>query len=859
MGEFFYPQNPKNGLSRIQKPRDYTAPPSLMGRLMSMMPQGKPLGATAKPPGLIAQALNQTKPQPNAASLQAIGPGIQPQSTAGRATPPMRTAGPANHPGPVVGSPRPVAGSGAQRMNPSQYPNISQPSDPFAPHDSMFHQAPKATSPSIAGLKVPTPATATQPQPLRQQAAIPDDVYDHSARPKGWAYHNPRAIPNPPDGMKHPEHDLYFKKGPLRREAYNEVDGYWSPIKPAAAQTPQKGAPQMPAAPNFNTPYFDARRARNAAGQGSPYIPGGNKMTAAQRQEGYAAMAKPASPLAAAMSRPAPQAPQTQFVSRQAEFPQQPSQNPAPGSAPMPQAAAGRPSGQGLQSLTNATEYARYASQGGKKPLMVYSGTGAREGGLQPSLMPARNREEGLARTNRLGEGGVPTPAVAEAQFGGAIPKVDANGRSFFGSAPKAPAFAGGAATPELAARNRLKGMLALQQRNVGNIEAYTDGNGRQQTAFVGERKDGVPRPVGNEVAGRMVAGGISPTTLTPEQLAANKQGMLSRMMAKRTQAGQMRTERAQAQAIARQNQPSPLMQQMLANNPELALKFMEANQRGQALQGQLGNQQAQLALEGRKVDQEAQIARAGLEFKANDSKAEREAKAKGQADLIAADQAKQKDMIAAQQAQQTGNLQFQGKEGEANRANAKDVAAIGAKAAADRIAAEERIKQGSTDAAITAEILKQHPDMSLEEATAFVENRRQGAGGQPSAGPTGGPVAAAPKISEAMKRSYAGGTLKEADYNAVKKFADNGASADELVAMLRSKGLNDEQVGIAINEVMPPNFAANVALAPTGILNLLRGKRFGTNFRSADDPGGWGNALRGRVISPKLRQPPTE
>lgn len=816
MSTFVYTPNPPNG--RTPQPRKPTPLAAYYPQNQSWWPQGKPLGASTRYP----TPQHQGTPMNYQASDRTLG---------SLSSPTLRQR--------------------LQVKPPPGTPDYGQSQYLGAIGDrSTDEQASRGAS--LRGLMNRPVTPATHPSP---PSAVATAGRVTPPAPAGMLGSMPPAVT--------PRREPIVAGGPTgtRAPSGGQPDLFAASLNRPTAPAPgiAQGLPATNLSGQFNTPYFAARQARNAAGQGSPYIPGGNKMTAAQRQEGYAAMAKPASPLAAAMSRPAPQAPQTQFVSRQAEFPQQPSQNPAPGSAPMPQAAAGRPSGQGLQSLTNATEYARYAAQGGQKPLMTYSGTGAREGGLQPSLMPARNREEGLARTNRLGEGGVPTPAVAEAQFGGAIPKVDANGRPFFGSAPKAPAFAGGAATPELAARNRLKGMLALQQRNVGNIEAYTDGNGRQQTAFVGERKDGIPRPVGNEVAGRMVAGGISPTTLTPEQLAANKQGMLSRMMAKRTQAGQMRTERAQAQAIARQNQPSPLMQQMLQQNPELALRFMEANQRGQAIQGQLGNQQAQLALEGRKVDQEAQIARAGLEFKANDSKAEREAKAKGQADLIAADQAKQKDMIAAQQAQQTGNLQFQGKEGEANRANAKDVAAIGAKAAADRIAAEERIKQGSTDAAITAEILKQHPDMSLEEATAFVENRRQGAGGQPSAGPTGGPVAAAPKISEAMKRSYAGGTLKEADYNAVKKFADNGASADELVAMLRSKGLNDEQVGIAINEVMPPNFAANVALAPTGILNLLRGKRFGTNFRSADDPGGWGNALRGRVISPKLRQPPTE
>jgi hypothetical protein len=315
----------------------------------------------------------------------------------------------------------------------------------------------------------------------------------------------------------------------------------------------------------YDTPYYDARRARNAAGQGSPYIQGGQYMTPEQRQAGYAAMAQPQQPSLAAMGG--------QY------FPQQPSQNQMP-QAPGPLARMG---------INNPS---RQFSGAGRSPF---------PGNYLP---PMRNREEGLARTNRLGEGGPLSPAVAAAQFGGAVPQVNAQGQPYFAAAPQAPDFAGDAQTAQEAAGRRRMGYQALQDQGVG----YYDVN---RGAFFGRGPTAGKTFADGSIDGRLQAGGITPSALTQDQLNANRSAYLQRMQQGQQQRMGRVQQLAQARAQERQFNNSP-MGQLLQQNPQLAaaIQMQNAQQQHamnlQALenQGRLGVANAQAAGEAAQMQQ---------------------------------------------------------------------------------------------------------------------------------------------------------------------------------------------------------------------------------------------------------------
>lgn len=206
-------------------------------------------------------------------------------------------------------------------------------------------------------------------------------------------------------------------------------------------------------------------------------------------------------------------------------------------------------------------------------------------------LMPAQSREEGLARVNLGALGRTPTLAQAAADpnyntngalFQGAKLGMNPNGSAFFREGPRDPQFAGGAQTADEAAANRLAGMQAMEQRGVGYIDKRTG-------AFVGHNSKSGP----DQIPGRLVAGGVSPSNMTPEQAGQNRLAYLQRIASRKESAlAKVHAMAAQQTADRRErlNGGNPL-QNLLRNNPQAALAFQaQQNQ----MQHQLALQQAE-------------------------------------------------------------------------------------------------------------------------------------------------------------------------------------------------------------------------------------------------------------------------
>jgi hypothetical protein len=351
----------------------------------------------------------------------------------------------------------------------------------------------------------------------------------------------------------------------------------------------------------FDSPYYQARRARNATGQGSPYIPGGQNMTAQQRQQGYAAMVPQQQPhpldglsydeqlkmldnLRQRASQPMMNSSQYAAANGYQATPSAP-----PPAMPSP-----------LQRLMQGT-----ATQ-------QYSNSGRAQANILDNRQPmAGSREEIVARAGNFGR---QMPGQLDAQ-GNTIHNADGRfyqgaqlvvpaggGNSYFRDAPQQ-TFAGGADGEDQANANRMKGYAALEARGAGYYNPRVG-------AFVG---NGAVIPAQNAqegdkyLAGRLAAGGNTPTKLTPQQLGDNRAAMIQRMAGQREKAmarvqelAQMRTQDRRARA-----NPSPL-NRLLQNNPQAALAF-QAQQMQQQHQMAMQNadNQGRLAI----ADREAQAA----------------------------------------------------------------------------------------------------------------------------------------------------------------------------------------------------------------------------------------------------------
>jgi hypothetical protein len=226
-----------------------------------------------------------------------------------------------------------------------------------------------------------------------------------------------------------------------------------------------------------------------------------------------------------------------------------------------------------------------------------YSNSGRAQAAQDPlggiaKMMPASNPNAILDRTNntsggrrygmpqgQLGENGETIHQAYQAQL-----VVPPNGeRSYYRQAPTPTDFAGSATSQSEADAKRMATLKRMEAQGRGYVATngefigFGDGSEKAQ-AYAAAARDNP-----NIVRGRLAAGGYTtPTTLTPDELAANRVGMIQRMAGNREKAmarvqelAQMRTQDRRA----RMN-PSPL-DRLMANNPQAALQ-MQAMQQAQ-------------------------------------------------------------------------------------------------------------------------------------------------------------------------------------------------------------------------------------------------------------------------------------
>lgn len=218
-------------------------------------------------------------------------------------------------------------------------------------------------------------------------------------------------------------------------------------------------------------------------------------------------------------------------------------------------------------------------------------------------LSQANSREQILARQN--GGAGMTLQQAADPAnnfnaggqfFQGAKLGMNQNGQAFFREGDKPTTYAGGVTDPKIAAANRQSGMQALEDRGVGYIDKATG-------AFVGRGARTFPsdgQGIGG-FAGRLAAGGVTPSSLTTDQLDANRLGTIQRLADKRQSAMARVQQLAQQDTANRRNRLNggdPL-QNMLRNNPQAALAFaaQQNQQQGAERLQQLQNDNA-LAVE---------------------------------------------------------------------------------------------------------------------------------------------------------------------------------------------------------------------------------------------------------------------
>lgn len=193
-----------------------------------------------------------------------------------------------------------------------------------------------------------------------------------------------------------------------------------------------------------------------------------------------------------------------------------------------------------------------------------------------------------VSRTNRDAERLAATPTLAQAAadqnynangalFQGAKLGMNPNGSAFFREGPRPTDFAGSAQTADEAAAKRLRGLKALEDRGVGYIDKATGaffGRGARTFPSDGNAGPASSNPA-EAIRGRLAAGGVTPSDLTPDQLAQNRLATIQRLADKRQSAMARVTQLAQENTAARRERlnPSPL-QRMLQNNPQAAMAF---------------------------------------------------------------------------------------------------------------------------------------------------------------------------------------------------------------------------------------------------------------------------------------------
>lgn len=347
--------------------------------------------------------------------------------------------------------------------------------------------------------------------------------------------------------------------------SYNELP----PIDPAMRQQARQWSGQ-PMAPNAQPPE-------------SPYgIPPVNY----QRAPG-AAMAAPSTQVAGLgrlMSRP------PQGTGAYANAPQAPAAQPQM----MPETnVTGNPIRQMLapRPQDNPSDYNAFRQYNatGEQPNTTYSGSWGDQYDPMNKLPQANSREEILSRINMRGLGGTQTLQQAADDpnfnqdgrfFQGAKLGVNQNGGAYFREGPKPTDFAGNAQTAQEAGANRLRSLQALENRGTGYVDPSSGafvGRDYQRFASDGSTQKG-------QIAGRLAAGGVTPSSLNQSQLDGNRLAMLTRMAGNREKA-MARVQSLAQQSTAERRQrmagPSPL-DNLLRNNPQAALA-LQAQQQQQA------------------------------------------------------------------------------------------------------------------------------------------------------------------------------------------------------------------------------------------------------------------------------------
>lgn len=299
-------------------------------------------------------------------------------------------------------------------------------------------------------------------------------------------------------------------------------------MRPSAPQAP--GNFDTVQNPQFNTPYYQARRGMGGKAPVGPAFSGIDPGAALTRAATL--MGMPEAELAARLQQQRGQAVATR---------------PAPGLPVTSQNPFGIPNSQ------------QYAQANGYQP-----------GPAAPAQAANRPSPFGFGNPDIQFSGRQPQPADA-------APAVV---RQF--NVPQQQDFPGNATTQAQADGRRQLGYNMLENRGAG----YWD---EKRQAFLGRNAKGFP---GEDVSGRLAAGGTTPSALSSDQLASNRVAMLGRLAANREKAMGRVQELAAASTAERRRRlnPSP-MDRLMQNNPAAALAM-------QNQQNVFGQQQALQRLE---------------------------------------------------------------------------------------------------------------------------------------------------------------------------------------------------------------------------------------------------------------------
>ncbi|WP_254512307.1 hypothetical protein [Anatilimnocola floriformis] len=493
-------------------------------------------------------------------------------------------------------------------------------------------------------------------------------------------------------------------------------------------------------------------------------------------------------------------------------------------------------------------------------------------------LAPANSRSMLLSRLNG-GVGSTATLAQAASnagfnaagnQFGGAGLAMTSDGKAQF--VDKTPTqFAGGAATADEAAGKRLRGLLALAKRGAGSIDPVSG-------AFIGRNSTATPE----EIPGRLVAGGNTPTKLSAEELANKAANMMARLGLRKDAADSVRADQRRQAAVAAANRPSLFMQRLMGDRPELALQFMEAQNRNQLEQQRVAQQGQQfnagLAAQGKNAaDQRAhalEMARTQIDAHERElgRKLSQEEKLAVASRAHAIEMQKNNPLIGLEK-EKIGAAKQQS---EANLKQQRELADMGDATKRRQIESNENLAANAARAKLVeaqAAATLNNPDLSYEEQKQEIENlfsnaykasqqpAQPVAGAQPATTtvtPVAGlgtapvtPIAGSgtPTVGFAQRlKAYGGGTLTQKQFQDSQKLWSETKDPEQVVSKLRSYGLNDEQVNIAINRVVPPSWL----LRSTRFAPWLIGDPDATHTRTVDDPAGTSNLFTDRSINPK-------